>query len=469
MVSNFNFTKYVIRVRDPRIPDYIYAMFPRIAENKEMLEKVYKLWRIGNDREYGQVYLSLKKEADIITKLTNITIDGERNVIRATLNNGFTIFINVDLLGTDDPDKLIEILKLPMQLHVRYVKGYLVATDVKIPSLKSYKDIGKEIVEEVGGYNAVLIGLGIHPALETYTIFLPRIIGLFKGFERETDTIPYKSIHVMQYTVPNTGKTHFATRIASVMNYEYLGGELPSPTRLIYDARNNAMGIVALRDGVIFDEFDKKSYNDVQKLLTDLRVMLSGLEQGVWTRGTGSKSIEIRRHVNFIIFGNIPTKLEGINNRQSIIKYFNISGFDAFVDRFAIVDIYNEPFDISQYIIPYIFPNSILRGIIEYLQEQLKPEPFSIENAKGRLQRHCMNVKSILRVLNINLSDQVIYYLVSGEYNTVHLKKSVPVNNIESVFRDYEFIKKIKEYIKSGGTSNDNIQNATELEQERNQ
>lgn len=449
----YRFAEYMIRVRDPRIPDYIYAMFPKISEDEGLLRKVYKMWRIGNDRQYGQAYLSLKKEADIITKLTNYAIDGERNTIKAVLNNGFIVFIPIDLLGTSDPDELVNILELPMQMHVKYVKGYLVATNVLLPKIRSYKDIGREIVEEIGGYNAILLALGIHPSLETYCVFLPRIVGLFRGFERETDSYPWKSIHVMQFTAPNTGKTHYAVRIASVMNYEYLGGELPSPTRLIYDARNNAVGIVGLRNGVIFDEFDKKNYQDVQKLLTDLRVMLSGLEQGVWTRGTGSKSIEIRRHVNFIIFGNIPPNLQTFNTRQAIIKYFNVSGFDAFVDRFTMVDIYDEHLDISQYVMPYIMPNSILRGIIEYLQEQLKPEPCSVEKAKGRLRRHCMNLKSILKVLNINLSDEVIYYIVSGEYSTIHIKKSTPTNAVESTFTDYKVVREIKSELYGGDTA----------------
>ena len=451
-MSEYKFAQYFIRVRDPRIPDYIYAMFPKISEDEEMLKKVYKMWRIGNDREYGQVYLSLKKEGDIITKLTNYSIDGEKNTIRAILNNGFVVFISIDLLGTDDPDRLIQLLQLPMQMHVRYVKGYLIATNVYLPTLKSYKDIGREIVEEIGAYNAVLLGLGIHPSLETYCIFLPRIVGLFKGFERETDNYPWKSIHIMQFTAPNTGKTHYAVRVSSVMNYEYLGGELPSPTRLIYDARNNAVGIVGLRDGVIFDEFDKKSYQDVQKLLTDLRVMLSGMEQGVWTRGTGSRSIEIRRHVNFMVYGNVPPNLQHMNYRIAIAKYFNVSGFDAFIDRFTMVDVYTEQFDISKYVIPYIFPNSILRGIIQYLQEQLKPEPCSVEKARGRLYRHCMNLKSIMKMLNINVNDELVYYLVSGEYTTLHLRKSTPVNAIEGRFRDWEYIKKIKESLESSSS-----------------
>ena len=441
----YKFVNYLIRVRDPRIPDYIYAMFPKVGEDEELLKKVYKMWRIGNDREYGQVYLSLKKEADIITKLTNYSIDGEKNTIRAILNNGFVVFIKIDLLGTDDPDELIKILQLPMQMHVRYVKGYLIATNIFLPTLKSYKDIGGEIVEEIGGYNALLLGFGILPSLETYSIFLPRILGLFKGFERDTDVYPWKSIHVMQFTAPNTGKTHFAVRVSSVMNYEYLGGELPTPTRLIYDARNNAVGIVGLRDGIIFDEFDKKSYQDVQKLLTDLRVMLSGMEQGVWTRGSGSKSIEIRRHVNFMVFGNVPPSLQHLNYRTAISKYFNVSGFDAFVDRFTMVDVYNEQFDISKYVVPYIFPNSILRGIIQYLQETMKPNICSVEKARGRLYRHCMNLKSVLNVLNIDLPDDMVYYLVSGEYTTLHLKKTTPANAVESTFRDWKYIRDMKE------------------------
>ena len=443
------FEKYLIKVVDPRIPDYIYAMFPSISQDPETLSKVYKAYKLGTDSEYAQSYFALKGRGVIITKLGSYKIIPDKRVIQATLANGFTVFIPIELLDVHDPDELVEKLKLPMEIHVQYKKGYLIAEEVRLPSLKSYKDIGKEIVEEIGALNAILVGLGIMPDRLTYCMFLPRIIGLFKGFKHETEKVAFWSIHVMQLTSPNTGKSHFAVRISDIVNYEYLGGELPTPAKLVYDGRSLQIGLVGLRDGIIFDEFDKKASQITQALAQELRLLLSGMEQCVWTRGSGTKTIQIRKCVNFIVFGNVPPITKGNTTREMICNYFNVSGMDAFIDRFAIVDIWTGHYNISQYVTYQVFPNSILRGIIEYIQEQIRPEPLSIEIRGSREPRHAMNVKSILNALNVWLDDDTIARLVLGQFTFEHLYKVTPANQIDMYFKDWNRVEYIKNTLKN--------------------
>ena len=432
------FEKYLIKVTDPRIPDYIYAMFPSIAENTDLLAKVYKAYKLGTDSEYAQSYFALRGRGVIITKLGSYKIIPDRRVIQATLANGFTVFIPLELFDVHDPEELVEKLKLPMEIHVIYKKGYLIAEEVKLPSLKSYKDIGKEIVEEIGALNALLIGFGIVPDRLTYALYLPRFVGLFKGFKHRDEKIPFWSLHVMQLTTPNTGKSHFAVRVADIMNFEFLGGELPTPAKLVYDGRSLQMGLVALRDGIIFDEFDKKASQITQALSQELRLLLSGMEQCVWTRGSGTKTIQIRKCVNFMVFGNVPSYMKGTTSREQITGYFNVSGMDAFIDRFMIVDIWQGKYNISSYLTYKVFPNSILRGIIEYLQSILEPQELSIEIRGSREPRHAMNLKSILKILNVDIDDDIIARLVLGEYTFEHLYKATPVNDIKRYFKDFE-------------------------------
>ena len=442
------FVKHMIQIPDPRIPDIIYATFPDITHNVDLLNKIYKMWRLGNDSEYAQLYFARHEVGVILTKLSSYKIDTSNKVIRTTLSNGFICFIPLKLFGNVDIDTLIDILKLPMQITVKHVRGVLVAEEVKLPTLQTAEDIGKEIVDEIGPLNAILLAYGIMPDRVTYFLYLPRVIGLFRGFRYEHETVPTFPIHVLQFTAPNSGKTHFAIRSADVFNYEYMGGELPTLTRLVYDARSASIGTVGLRDGVIMDEFDKKTANDLVKLTTDLRALLTGMEQCVWTRSAGAKPIEIRRCVNFMFLGNIPPVLRGATTRDKIIAYYNVSGIDAMIDRITIVDIWNTEIDIARYVIHRVMPNYVLRGIIQYIQKQMKPEGVSVELQGGRVKRHAMNVKTILKALGINVPDEIVAYLVRGEYTFDHLYRATPDETLPKMIPQAELIPKIKDALR---------------------
>ena len=150
-------------------------------------------------------------------------------------------------------------------------------------------------------------------------------------------------------------------------------------------------------------------------------------EQCVWTRGSGSKSISISKCVNFVIFGNVPITLKGETTREQVINYVNISGTDAFIDRIALVDVWRERYDISKYFIHNVLPNSIMRGIIEYLQDNIKPSPLEVEIKGSREPRHAMNLKSILsNAFQVYLNDEIIAKLVQGYLTFEHVLKTTP-------------------------------------------
>jgi len=443
-----SFAKYLIQITDPRIPDIIYATFPDITHNAELLNKVYKMWRLGNDSEYAQLYFAKHNVGTLLTKLSGYKIDTDKKVIRVMLSNGFICLIPLDLFGNIDIDTLIDVLRLPMQITVKHVKGVLIADNVKVPTLQSAEDIGKEIVEEIGALNALLIGYGIMPHKDTYFLFLPRIMALFKGFRYPHESFPTFPIHVLQFTEPNTGKTHFAVRTVDIANYEYMGGELPTLTRLVYDARSGAIGTVGLRDGIILDEFDKKTANDLVKLTTDLRALLTGMEQCVWSRSAGAKPIEIRRCVNFVFLGNIPPYMKGGDSRQKIVQYYNVSGMDALVDRITIVDIWASEINIANYVLHRIMPNYVVRGIVEYITKNLKPEEVSVDVKGGRIARHAMNIKTLLKALGVNLSDEVVAYIAQGLYTFDMLNRATPTDELAKTITDAKYLNNIKDALK---------------------
>jgi len=402
----------MIKIVDPRIPDYIYSMFPSISEDVEKLQRIYSMYRIGNDTQYSQLYFMFNREARIITKVLSFRVNPEKNIILCFLPIEYPLILPLDLTDCHTPEELHELLSKPIVVDVVFRKGYLVAEKLQIGTFKTSKDIAKELWEEVGA-SVLLYALGLKPRWQLFTLYLPRYLGLFKGFQHEYETKPYYPLHVMQFSPPATGKSTFADRVESAFNYEHLGGEFPSLTRLIGDARNGSVGIVGIRDGIIFDEFDKTTYMVKQEFILMQKDLQTGMEQGKWKRGKGGKAPTIYKYVNFICFGN-NNKIIGVRNaREAVTQLYDVEGFDAFVDRFIIVDNVREKISIMEHRLGKVLPNHILRGLIAYLQDQMKLIMPSIE-LKGRLLRHYINFKAFLEVLNLAPPDNMVIDILKG-------------------------------------------------------
>ena len=139
----------------------------------------------------------------------------------------------------------------------------------------------------------------------------------------------------------------------------------------------------------------------------------TGMEQGKWKRGKGGKAPTIYKYVNFICFGN-NNKIVGVRNaREAVTQLYDVEGFDAFVDRFIIVDNVREKISIMEHRLGKVLPNHILRGLIAYLQDQMKPITPSVE-LKGRLLRHYINFKAFLEVLNLAPPDNMVIDILKG-------------------------------------------------------
>ena len=116
---------------------------------------------------------------------------------------------------------------------------------------------------------------------------------------------------------------------------------------------------------------------------------------------------------------------------------------DAFIDRFAVVDIWEFEYNISDYVMYSVLPNSIMRGIIEVIMDNLKPLPLEVDIRGSREPRHAMNVKSIMRAMNIHFDDTSIRSVVTGTL-TFELKfRGTPTNtdDIYKMFPDYRIIR----------------------------
>lgn len=414
--------KYLIKVTDPKIPDYIYSMFPSIAYNKEKMEKAYTMYRAGNVSDFSQAFFALRREGRIITKIINFRIDIDRNIIIAKLPIDFPLVIPLTLLKTDSPDKLIEELSRPLVVDCVYRKGYLLARSIKFGYQKTSSDIAKEILNDVG-VSTFLYAIGLQPEWKVFMLYLPRFMGLFKGYDVKRGETPFLPINIMQFTPPASGKSSFATRIESAFNFEYLGGEFPSLTRLVGDARDGKVGIVALKDGIIFDEFEKVNYRIRQEFTEIQRDLQSGMEQGIWKRGKGTYAPIIYKFVNFLIFGNNDELIKTKNARAGLQMLYQIDGFSAFIDRFTVVDNVPEKVDILKVVTGYVLPNHILRGLIDVLQNNMKKVEPEIE-LESRYHRHMINVKSFLSIIGLDIPENILADIIQGYTSFSNIRPS---------------------------------------------
>jgi len=417
--------KHLIRITDPKIPDYIYSMFPSIAYNKEKLRKVYNMYRAGNISDYAQAFFALNREGQMITKVLNFKIDPDKQIIIARIPIDFPLVIPLDLVPTAEPDMLLYELSKPMVVYAEYKRGYLLAKKIKFGYQKTSEDIAREILQDVG-ISALMYAIGLHPEWKLFMLYLPRFMGLFKGFDVKKGDSPFFPLHVMQFTPPASGKSTFATSVESAFNYEYLGGEFPSLARLVGDARSGQVGIVGIRDGVILDEFEKVNYKVRQEFVEIQKDIQTGLEQGIWKRGKGSHAPIIYKFVNFIVFGNNDELIKMKNARLGLQMLYQVDGFSAFVDRFCVVDNVPEKIDVMKHVTGYVLPNHILRGLIEVLQKNMKKVEPEIE-VESRYYRHLMNVKSFVNMLGLNIPDNLLIDVVFGTNSFINIRPTSEV------------------------------------------
>lgn len=432
----------MIKITDPRIPHFVYAMFPRMVRDKESLKRLDKMMKIGHDNEYAQLFFGFKKEGKFITKILNYRVNSDKNVIIATLANGFRMIMPFTLLPTDDIDRLIELLKQPIVVSAKLVKeNLLLANKVDFGTRKVSTDIAREILEQ-DGISALLYGLGLKPKWNVFLMYLPRILGLFKGYLSREHEIPIIPLYITELSNKGTGKSTFADRIAQCFNYLYRGIEYLSPTALVGDARDGSLGVAATYDGIIFDEADKRTFQRKQMFTELIGFLQTGMEQGHWSRGKGSRPIEYRRYIHLMFFGNNTNIPVAKNSRDAFIQYWGVDGIDALVDRMTLVEINYDEFYPDNYAIHAILPDHIYRGLIQVLQEQIKKSEFSIE-LPSRLYRHALNFKSVLETMGLVIDDTLVAQIITGNKSVTMLSVPYPEKILKEV--DESKIKKYSE------------------------
>ena len=385
------------------VPLEVYIAFPKALTDTDQRERIRKWWLYGNDKQIVSMDLMFNDELTCIYRPTGLKIDWVNLIVTTLAPSGLQIIVPNALLGTLGDTTEERIANLNDYLFVKFGKRekWLQAEELVPLRRTASTGVAKEILEnsQYSPIDLILMGLGYRPEREIKRLYIPRILTWFKGFDG-------KPMHIAQFTLPESGKTTFGLRNETLFNWRYIP-EPPTLARLILDARSGVLGEVFLRNGIVFDEFDKWTI-DQHTTRATFDSILTGMEQGKWERGVsamGTRVPDVPRLIPIVFFGNLGDfeKLYGAT-QYNTRAFFNAIytarlGHDvrALCDRLSVVDACFKQIRIMDYLTYRVLPDGIIRGIIQYLQRNVKQ--CNISHLSGRMKRHANNVYAILSTM----------------------------------------------------------------------
>jgi len=412
--------KYLLDVNIPRdtsVPLEVFIAFPESLTNPNTKEQIRKQWLYGNDKQIAYMDLMFNNEMSCIYRPMGLRIDYVNHVISTFTPSGLEIVIpNVYMtrLGNTTEER---IANLNDYLFIHFIKGRegLIA-DTVVPLRGTVSEpIAKELIETSGisKLELLLIGLGYKPTLEVKRLFIPRLLTWFRGFDG-------RPMHVCQFTLPESGKTTFGLRNETLFNWRYLT-EPPTLARLVLDARSGVLGEVFLRNGIVFDEFDKWTLDSADRRYT-FDTILTGMEQGKWERGVSAMGVrvpDVPRLIPIMFFGNLGDfeKLYGMT-QYNTRAFFNTiytarltHDVRALSDRLCCIDACYISIRIMDYLTYKVLPDGVIRGMVSLIQKEAKP--CEVSQLSGRMKRHSNCIYAILSQM-MKIEPEIADQMASG-------------------------------------------------------
>jgi len=399
--------KYLLDINMPRdesVPLEVFIAFPESLRSEEARNTIRKQWLYGNNKQIAYMDLMFQNEMACLFRPTGLRIDYVNMVISVLTPSSLEIVIPNQLLNSLGNTTEERVANLNDYLYVKFHKRadrslVVLIADVVVPLRGSISEpIAKELLEKstFSPLELLLIGLGYKPTQEVKRLFIPRLLTWFKGFDG-------KPLHVCQFTLPESGKTTFGLRSETLFNWRYLA-EPPTLARLVLDARSGILGEVFLRNGIIFDEFDKWTLDNPDRRYT-FDSILTGMEQGKWERGVsamGVRTPDVVRLIPIMFFGNLGDfeKLYGMTQYNSRAFFNTIytsrltQDVRPLCDRLAVVDACFTKISIMDYVTGKVLPDGVIRGIISILQKNVKP--CDVSKLSGRIKRHADNLYAVM-------------------------------------------------------------------------
>jgi len=386
------------------IPPSLATTVAKYVGNKP--SRIRRVIENGRSKLALRATLAMRNKATFVAKPKNIV--PREGYFELIFPNDFKLRVTREMLkriGKTVSD-VISALSDWWLVKVEREEGTVVAKKAVALRAKVDYETARAISEEVDIPLAevLTLGLGIKPeAIEKlnllYTIRWAVVIS--RG--------DY-TLHVIQLTNAGTGKTTFGVRLVTLCNAEIIS-EVPTPARLVYDARTG-YGAVVLSDMIVFDEIDK--WEDKAKMRAIVSVLNTGLENGIWTRGASSlESVDIIKRIPTLWFGNSSPLATSIRPREYIrmtAKQMWGINPEQFEQRFTVIDVWYSAPNIATAFRPLILTDAVIRGLIELARRRLRPLEDYDTTLEGRYAKHSQRLQALFDVLE--------YYKGSGEVET---------------------------------------------------
>lgn len=391
-------------VRDGQVPPEVFVAF-----NGTDKDRIKRMWRNANDTYALYKELLSRGSAELIGKPSSVSIKLSSTPYFVLNFPSARIIVPFDIVDESVHDDIVSEI-----LHVVVVRSgkSFVAKEVTPLITKAKTERGAELYEYAKSNGIPLhvipaVAYGYVPDDRVVNLMMWRFFSLFRVGT---------TLHAVELTSVNSGKTTFAVRNKFTFNWEYID-EPPSPAKLIMDARDNALGVVYRSNGVFIDEIDKYA----KDLEDSIPIMLSGMSHGMWTRAKGSSSTpNVIRHINVYLAGNKDVMAFQVNARQYVsdflkAKKLNPTLVDALMDRVAVVITDNSPVNASDKVSGKVIMDSYLRGYVAYISDLANKELKDIGIAEGRRRQQANAIYALCKVAtDIEDCETIAQQVVTG-------------------------------------------------------
>jgi len=428
---------YTIDVREP-VPEGLTreVFFTIKSQFKGDIQKIVEAYKLGNTPNIAKLYYHFGKKAVQVWLFSPRAFDIKSDYLVLRCPNGYKLYVAKSKLTDMTPDDIAQICHNYILAQVRVEQSRAYALKLQVLRAKEDVESAKRICSKIPPIVALTYGMGWKVTPDLVRLNLVRFSANIKLFG---DGI----IPIIQLTARGTGKTTHGVWCSEVLGYGYVS-KIPTIARLILDARTGQFGLV-YKSGVIFDEFTDLSALDRARAQQIVDVIKTGLSHGLWTRETATPkgvSPTLQKYLPFIWYGNCD--ITPHDAREYITHWLKreagIQGAEAFVDRFALIDItYNIRPEVAGLLTFKILRASVMRGILAYVKQMAEQKPLdkymNESRLDGRQKIYSARVRAVFEALLSTDEEEV-------EFEQKEIDAIVRSNDWGET---YDFIKEVTE------------------------
>jgi len=393
------------------------------AWTKEAQEKLLPKIRAGKD-PFMLEYAYRKRES-LIVKPESVGINHRYNQIQLFSESGVLAIplddeILSEILSLKSSNVYFE-LEPHKKVPLSKTNAVYLCNLIAIYEADYDFDTAKLLLNEYKPADLLLLAVGYKPDSLSLATRLPMFLPLFQYNN--------KPIHVFMLTPPRYGKTKTASILRGLSN-SYLT-VFPSPSKLVYDGAKNRYGLTYFYNTLYIDEIDKVASGRRRDLFKEsYEILLTGMSECYWIRDVSSRLGDFHNVVSFCFMGNsynqelsnytaISDDSKSARDKVAMLLA-DIVNPEPFIERLAYCEVIQKQVQAYKLLnlsddkrVMYLHPK-VSRAVIRILQDRVKEQPIH-RNIECELDHHFNAIKSVLNVLEVELSDSTIESLVKSE------------------------------------------------------